>query len=71
MKKILTIDGMTCDHCANRVTNALEEIDGVKSVKVKLRKKIATVKLSGDVDDNILKTTVEDAGYSVTDVKQK
>lgn len=71
MKKILTIEGMTCEHCANRVTNALEEIDGVKSVKVKLRKNTATVKLNKEVDDNILKAAVKDAGYSVTDIKQK
>lgn len=71
MKKILSIEGMTCEHCANRVTNALEEIDGVKSVKVKLRKNTATVKLNKEVDDNILKAAVKDAGYSVTDIKQK
>lgn len=69
MKKTLTIDGMTCDHCVNRVKNALEEIDGVKSVKVKLRKNIAIVKLDREVDDSILKTVVEDAGYDVTGIK--
>ena len=33
-KKIIRVEGMTCEHCANRVKNAFCDIDGVKKVKV-------------------------------------
>lgn len=38
----LYIEGMTCEHCVNRVAEALNSIDGV-SAKVNLHKKNATV----------------------------
>ena len=31
MKKKISIEGMSCSHCVNHVTNALSEIDGVKN----------------------------------------
>ena len=52
MKKVITIEGMHCDHCAQKVTSSLEQIDGIKKVKVHLKKKQATVVLEHDVDNN-------------------
>ncbi len=69
MKRILTIEGMSCKHCVDRVTNGLKDIEGVKSVKVGLKKGTATVKLNEEIDDNILKNAVEDMGYKVVDIK--
>ena len=34
MKKILTIDGMSCGHCVKHVETALKGIAGVDNVKV-------------------------------------
>ena len=45
MKKIIKIDGMTCDHCVKRATTALNRIDGISDIKVNLKKENATVKL--------------------------
>ena len=65
MKKILTVEGMTCGHCVMHVKNALAEVSGVSTVDVDLQKKSAVV--SGDgLDDGALKAAVADAGYSVT-----
>ena len=58
----LHIEGMTCEHCVNRVAEALNSIDGV-SAKVNLHKKNATVSFD---------RPVEKAGYrvlSVSDIK--
>ena len=30
MKKVIKIDGMGCQHCVKSVTNALENVSGVK-----------------------------------------
>lgn len=69
MKKLISIEGMSCGHCAQAVTNTLKELKGVTGVAVDLEKKLASVELSGDaVSDDVIKEEIEEAGYSVTDI---
>ena len=63
--KILNVEGMSCMHCVKKVETALNEVKGVKSVKVNLENKTAEVTLKEDMDIEILKKVVEDAGYEV------
>ena len=63
--KILNIEGMSCMHCVKKVETALNTVKGVKSVKVNLENKTAEVTLKEDIDIEILKKVVEDAGYEV------
>ena len=69
MKKVITIEGMHCDHCAQKVTSSLEQIDGIKKVKVHLKKKQATVVLEHDVDNNDITSVVKNAGFDVIEIK--
>ena len=71
MKKIISVEGMSCEHCAAAVKNALEELDGVKSAKVELKKKSATVKLSENVADDVLNAAVTNAGFTPVSVIEK
>ena len=44
-KKVnLKIGEMSCQHCVQKVTDALMELDGVRQVKVNLKRGTATVK---------------------------
>ena len=43
-QKRVQIEGMTCEHCKNRVENALNRLEGV-SAKVNLKKKTAVVSM--------------------------
>jgi len=44
-KKVnLEIGEMSCQHCVQKVTDALIELDGVRQVKVNLKKGMAKVK---------------------------
>lgn len=70
MKKVITINGMSCAHCQARVEKALNAIDGVQA-KVDLGKNIATVTLSAPVEDEALKNAVTEAGYEVVSVEEK
>ncbi|MDD3223707.1 MAG: heavy-metal-associated domain-containing protein [Clostridium sp.] len=70
MKKVLSIQGMSCKHCVMHVTEALEGA-GAKDVKVSLLMKSAKLEAGEDVTDEKLKKVVEDAGYSVTKIKNK
>jgi copper chaperone len=43
MMTILTVSGMTCEHCEKAVTSALSTVPGVQSVHVDRASGIATV----------------------------
>ncbi|NJD01011.1 MAG: heavy-metal-associated domain-containing protein [Ruminiclostridium sp.] len=66
MTKKIFIEGMTCGHCAGHVEEALKDICGVKSVKVDLAGKVATVELAHPVEDEKFKSAVDEAGYKVS-----
>jgi copper chaperone len=68
MEKIISIEGMSCEHCVKAVTNALKEVEGVEEVKVSLEEKNAVVK-GNNLDDEKLKGAVEEAGYDVVNIK--
>ena len=59
------IKGMSCNHCVMAVTKALNEIDGVKDVKVDLAKGEATYDETMPVDMDIVKAQIAKAGYEV------
>jgi len=59
----IKIEGMTCQHCAMSVERAIEDVPGVKKVKVKLKANIAEVK--GEFDIGEISKAVESAGYKV------
>ncbi len=67
-KKIIKIEGMSCGHCAKRVTDALEAIDAVKA-KIDLDKKCAVVTAKKTVGDDALKTVVEAVGFKVVGIE--
>lgn len=71
MKKIVSVDGMCCDHCAARVEKALSAVSGVVSADVKLKKKIAVVRSREEVSDEEIKKVIEEAGYTVTAIESK
>ena len=67
MKKILNIEGMSCNHCVAHVREALEAIDGVKVMDVSLENKNALVETEGDND--ILINAIEEEGYDVKSIE--
>nr|WP_317324075.1 heavy metal translocating P-type ATPase [uncultured Flavonifractor sp.] len=68
MTKIMTINGMMCAHCQAHVEKALNAIDGATAV-VDLEAKTATVTLTKDVADDVLKSAVTEAGYEVVSIR--
>jgi copper chaperone len=59
------IKGMSCNHCVMAVTRALNEIHGIKDVKVDLAKGEATYDEVKPVDLDIVKAQIAKAGYEV------
>ena len=71
MTKVISIEGMMCNHCTGTVQKALEAVEGVKTVTMSLEQKNATVELASDVADDVLAKAVTDAGYEVKGVTAK
>ncbi|MDP4145008.1 MAG: copper ion binding protein [Bacillota bacterium] len=68
MKKVITIEGMSCGHCVNHVKEALNEIEGVRNVEVNLEAKTAVFETYTEVEDSKVKAAIEDAGYEVVSI---
>ena len=69
MEKTMKIEGMMCEHCEARVKKCLEALPQVESAQVSHKEGTAVVTLSGDITDEVLKKTVEDQDYKVTEIK--
>lgn len=64
--KTLNVEGMTCGHCKAAVTNALNELDGVKNVVVHLESGKVEVELdSSKVTEAEMREAIEEQGYDV------
>jgi Cu2+-exporting ATPase len=64
--KTLNVEGMMCAHCVVHVTEALEEVRGVKNVHVDLDQGKAELDAGLLVKDAALVKAVKDAGYKAT-----
>lgn len=67
-QRTVVIDGMTCEHCKARVESRLNSLDGV-SAKVNLKRKTAVVSMEKDVEDEVIKKAIENAGYEVIEIR--
>ena len=67
---VLSIEGMMCSHCTDRVEKALRAVGGVEDVAVSLENKNAVVKAAESVGAEALKAAVEAQDYPVTAVTE-
>lgn len=68
-QKVISVKGMTCSHCEDRVKKALEQLDGVQSAFADHKSGKVKVTLKAPVDDSKLKAAIEEQGYKVTKIK--
>lgn len=62
-KKTFKVSGMHCKHCIRRVEEAVNDIKGAAG-KVNLKKGELIVSFSEEVDDKVIISKVEKAGYT-------
>ena len=67
MKKTIKVEGMMCPRCEAHVKEALEGIPGVESAVADRLSGTATVTLSTDVEETVLRAAVEAQGYTTLD----
>jgi copper chaperone len=65
--KTLNIEGMSCSACVRAVTNALLDLDGVKTADVSLDAKQAIVTYDpAQVQVGAMTAVIDEEGYAVT-----
>lgn len=67
-RRTFTVEGMSCQHCVNRVMEAVNSIDGASAV-VHLKQGKVAVSMDREISDTVIKEAIEKAGYTVTGVK--
>lgn len=60
----LTINDMTCGHCASRVTQAVKSVDDQAKVTVDVANKHVRIEGTGDID--AIAAALTEAGYPPT-----
>ena len=65
VKTQLTVWGMTCNSCANKVTRAVSDLDGVAHVSVDLRAELVTVEHEPELDLGAIKDSITAVGYNI------
>ncbi len=66
--RTMHIEGMMCGHCEAMVKRALEAIEGVESAVPSHTAGTAIVTLASPVDEDLLRTAVEDEDYTVLSI---
>ena len=56
------VNGMTCGHCSQSVTNEVKKIEGVTDVEVDLETGAVHVTSEAPVDEAALRAAVDEAG---------
>ena len=64
--EMLSVTGMACDACVEKVTRAVDAVEGVKSVSASYSDGIATVQYDEEIASPVLiRKAIETAGYGV------
>ena len=61
----IEVTGMSCQHCVNRVTNAVQQSAGVEKVSVDLESGEVSFDKPDNVDAEQITAAIESAGYQV------
>lgn len=67
MKTILTVEGMSCNHCVQIVTETVSAVEGVESVSVDLANKSVSIEHGEQTDLAKIKSEIEDQGYDIVE----
>lgn len=69
IKKVVTIEGMMCEHCKSKVEKALLGLEDVDKVKISLKDKTATIYSRVGISDSVIKDTISNLGYKIINIR--
>lgn len=69
MERIIKIEGMKCEGCANRVKNILKSVKGIKKINVELENKQAIITIKKEIDEQLVTKLIESLGFKVIGIE--
>jgi copper chaperone len=65
-KTVLNVDGMSCEHCARALTNAVSGVSGTQDVSVDLKNGTVSFSFdSGKASLDVIAAAITEEGYTV------
>lgn len=65
-QKVLTVNGMTCDGCEERITSALGDAPGVEEASAGHKAGTVTLSVAATVaETRVVRDVIEELGYEV------
>lgn len=61
--QIVKIEGMSCKHCVQAVTEALQKLDGLENIKVSLDNSSASFENTKNIDEQTIKNAIIQIGF--------
>lgn len=68
IKKVITIEGMMCDHCKMKVEKSLSELPDVSKVKVNLKNKTATIYSTKSISNESIIDVITKLDYKILNI---
>ena len=65
MNQTIFVNGMTCDHCKNAVTEELSKMSDVKKVQVDLVTGQVVIDTEAEIGRERLEEAIKEAGYEL------
>ena len=62
---VYEVTGLSCEHCANSVTEEITKLDGVATVRVDVAAGRVEVDSTAELDRDSVREAVEEAGYQL------
>ena len=62
---INTVPEISCDHCKSTIIDTLSTVDVIELVEVSIETKDVTLKSSEEIDLDLVKSLLDEQGYSV------
>ena len=60
-----TVPEISCDHCKSTIINTLSSVDNIELVEVNIETKDVTLNSSEDIDLDLVKSLLDEQGYTV------
>jgi copper ion binding protein len=66
MELVLSIDGMSCEHCAASIKAAVQKLNGINEISVSLKNKTASISFSEALlSKGQIIRVIEELGYKI------
>ncbi len=59
----IKIEGMSCNHCVQAVTEALQKLDGLENISVNLDSASADFENTKNIDEQTIKNAIVEIGF--------